>query len=609
MSPISTTITTNPIEQVTYPEIFVCPPRNTFTNLNHDLVNVPDERIDQDYIYELIRLVDKKVQEAELEKSLIELDTFDEKDKFKKWYLGLTEFALPQYYYIFGYLKQIIEYKTTATSGTISSPFFRSKYDKKNFYFITVYIFDLSNLLLHIEEDTILNLNLEIDTKETEGGSETFSLDLGSEIDSYKLTGPMTKTLSFNRSDQMTQFWLTFERDFHYEHVENWSTKRMTGMKIEWYFSNKQGRKKEIKSYTKYSNQSNNMQFSKFVNALHSSSKRSNVQEAIKRVRMDIVTDTLKKPAKCHPSSKVLLEDDKIKNVLDEVLNLTGQSINGQDKYDLTNENLDEYAKQFFYLSNCPDTNLVVLSTFLKQLFQDFSKPMIIATLGKLNAELSKRNLSSEKKVISFFMESVTKHLNLEHPHLAAMNTGYSTFDQTERKVDKIKNTFVQSITTHPVHILNKTGSFNPSALIPFCDLNGNMEVVGTHHSKFPIPVCSAFVKVTLNNQVCYKIDVNEFLKEVAVNGQQNVGLNLFLDYNEDKQYIDQKVELLVNSSLSMSRNLIKSKNKGNINEAMIYFSTLGNYFVSSLLQHLLSPKTLQLPLRCMEVETTNYQQ
>ena len=82
--------------------------------------------------------------------------------------------------------------------------------------------------------------------------------------------------------------------------------------------------------------------------------------------------------------------------------------------------------------------------------------------------------------------------------------------------------------------------------------------------------------------------------------------LTLVLDYNEDKQYIEQEVEPLLNASLSMSRNLIQNENKGNINEAMIYFSTLGKYFV---LPHQHSLCTLQLPLRCMEVETTNYQQ
>ena len=580
ISPIDTTLDTVPIEQVAYPEINVCPPKNTITNLNYDLVNVPDERLEPDYVNELLRLVDEKIQDAELEKTLIELDTFKEKNKFNHWYLGLSELAMPHSYYILGYPKHFMSYTTTATFGAISSPFFRSKYNMKNFYFITNYHFDLRKLLPHINEDSILNLNLDFDTKETEGGSESFFLDLGYRKESYKLTGPMTKTFSFKSSDNITNIDLLFTRDLNFVHVEKWSTRRMTGIKIEWYFTDRQGIEKEIKSDFEYANKSNNMQFSKIINVLHSSSQtRPSVIKAIRSVRRDIVRDTLKVPAKCDPS-KVLLLDFEMENVVDKVLNLTEQSINGQEKYKLTNENMLEYAKQFLYLNNCPDTNLVVFSTFLKSLFQDFSKPMILATLGKLNARLSKKNLSSEKKVISFFIESVTKHLNLEHPHLAALNTGYSTFDQTERKDEKIKNTFVQSITTHPVHILNETGSFNPSALIPFCDLNGNMEIVGTFHSKFPIPVCSAFVKVILNNQVCYKIDVNRFTQKEKLNGQKNDGLNLFLDYNEDKQYIDQKVEPSVNASLSISRNLIQNENKGNINEAIIYFSTLGKYFV-----------------------------
>ena len=104
------------------------------------------------------------------------------------------------------------------------------------------------------------------------------------------------------------------------------------------------------------------------------------------------------------------------------------------------------------------------------------------------------------------------------------------------------------------------------------------MEVVGTYHKEFPIPVCSAFVNAILNNQVCYKINVNEFIKEAKYDSQ-NFNLNLFLDYNEEKQYIVQKRETLVKTSLSMSHNLISSKNKANIKEAMIHFGTLGKYF------------------------------
>ena len=36
-SPVSTTIETRPISEIKFPKITVCPPKNTFTNLNFDL--------------------------------------------------------------------------------------------------------------------------------------------------------------------------------------------------------------------------------------------------------------------------------------------------------------------------------------------------------------------------------------------------------------------------------------------------------------------------------------------------------------------------------------------------------------------------------------------
>ena len=38
-SPVSTTIETRPISELRFPKITVCPPKNTYTNLNYDLVN------------------------------------------------------------------------------------------------------------------------------------------------------------------------------------------------------------------------------------------------------------------------------------------------------------------------------------------------------------------------------------------------------------------------------------------------------------------------------------------------------------------------------------------------------------------------------------------
>merc|ERR1712240_678489 len=36
-SPIKTTVQTLPISEISFPKVTVCPPKNTFTNLNYDL--------------------------------------------------------------------------------------------------------------------------------------------------------------------------------------------------------------------------------------------------------------------------------------------------------------------------------------------------------------------------------------------------------------------------------------------------------------------------------------------------------------------------------------------------------------------------------------------
>ena len=94
ISPIATTLDTVPIEQVTYPQIYVCPPKNTFTNLNYDLENVPDEKLEPEFVNELLRLVDEKIQESELEKTLDDINLYEEQDRFNHWYLDLSELRL-----------------------------------------------------------------------------------------------------------------------------------------------------------------------------------------------------------------------------------------------------------------------------------------------------------------------------------------------------------------------------------------------------------------------------------------------------------------------------------------------------------------------------------
>ena len=47
-NPVSTTIETQSISQITFPNVTVCPPKNLFLNLNYDISKVETVRIDKE---------------------------------------------------------------------------------------------------------------------------------------------------------------------------------------------------------------------------------------------------------------------------------------------------------------------------------------------------------------------------------------------------------------------------------------------------------------------------------------------------------------------------------------------------------------------------------
>ena len=52
-SPVTTTIETHPIAEIKFPKVTVCPPRNTYTDLNYDLMMTKNMTLDNDIKDEL----------------------------------------------------------------------------------------------------------------------------------------------------------------------------------------------------------------------------------------------------------------------------------------------------------------------------------------------------------------------------------------------------------------------------------------------------------------------------------------------------------------------------------------------------------------------------
>ena len=93
-SPISTTIETLPISEIRFPKVTVCPPKNTYTDLNYDMVKVGNTTIDFDLTneksssYKLLESFVKHFQNEDFKEKIPDILDFIEVGKFDNWYNG-----------------------------------------------------------------------------------------------------------------------------------------------------------------------------------------------------------------------------------------------------------------------------------------------------------------------------------------------------------------------------------------------------------------------------------------------------------------------------------------------------------------------------------------
>ena len=89
-SPVSTIVETLSIEYIKFPKITVCPPRNTYTNLNYDILMANHtSRLDEHVISLLINITVSKMHK--LETDVATANFFEDKNRFKNWYFGFDK--------------------------------------------------------------------------------------------------------------------------------------------------------------------------------------------------------------------------------------------------------------------------------------------------------------------------------------------------------------------------------------------------------------------------------------------------------------------------------------------------------------------------------------
>ena len=230
-SPIKTTIETLPIAEIKLPKVIVCPPKNTFTDLNYDLMMVENMTLTEEMRNELFKYAVEVINEDSF--SLNNWTKIHEEDRFYNWYHGYTEIKAPSFS---SYDDRLyIDFATVATSGAVTTEFYREQFksqlvERKLVYTVKIHppfsVMDNENLTLHFKVEKVSMTGL------SPGSKDEVEID-HTNLDADQITANRDfKPPGYEKSIKLS-------RDVSSEDVESHFKKlnQMPGFKFSWWYS------------------------------------------------------------------------------------------------------------------------------------------------------------------------------------------------------------------------------------------------------------------------------------------------------------------------------------------------------------------------------------
>ena len=241
-NPVKTTTENMPITDITFPKVTVCPPKNTFTELNYDLKMTQKISLENETFRQLSYYLQELLYDDLHNKFMTDLQKLQDNGTFYNWYHGYSELLL---HISDKYFNSDYDYKvrTSALAGTVSSQYFGSRFDFTKFDPSTSY-----RLWIHppesVRDNTNVTLHLKVQwIKADDFQGERFHMgENGNGIDSYKYDPG--SSFEWNQSPPIT--WRS--RDYVSIHIErgtitklkeikNLQQEMMPGFKLTWFYS------------------------------------------------------------------------------------------------------------------------------------------------------------------------------------------------------------------------------------------------------------------------------------------------------------------------------------------------------------------------------------
>ena len=230
-NPVRTTIETLPIGRIKkYPTVTVCPPQNTYTNLNYDLMMLENMTLDNNIREELLNNSKVLYNDHLYDQVMKSLNKLQDNDRYYNWYYGFTKIEIPsetyelEAYWGYSYYQSYLHYfmTTYALSGMVATKGFQEK--------LNVDMVD-TNIDYQLEFRVPSNATLAVDIEKVAvEGTGTDVLSFNNEKIIYdKLSKNITLT---ERKQKVT---LTLKRSVSSTEVRR--MKMMPGFKILWSYT------------------------------------------------------------------------------------------------------------------------------------------------------------------------------------------------------------------------------------------------------------------------------------------------------------------------------------------------------------------------------------
>ena len=97
-SPVKTTIETKAITEINFPKVTVCPPKNTYTDLNYDLMMAENMTLDNDTRNEMANFAVELLYDHLHDVHMKNLSKLEENGRYLNWYRGYSDVQLPYIY-------------------------------------------------------------------------------------------------------------------------------------------------------------------------------------------------------------------------------------------------------------------------------------------------------------------------------------------------------------------------------------------------------------------------------------------------------------------------------------------------------------------------------